>query len=622
LKERALQIGFSEEDLNFLKAYACGVYTNFGNYWGFGSNKLVPQLTKEKFDDLVRRIGTPRMKIIWTRIGNLVYDRNPPLNNLEFPDRGGVSSYYSYNVTSSDAELVKRFLISINQVDLHWNSRLWKVDDVLDVKIASNKGQWIPILGDYEFEGQKIRISNGDFHIFTQRIISHLSNALPYSANEHQERMIVDYIKHFSTGDIKDHKNSQRHWIKDKGPVVETNIGFIENYVDPMNIRSDFEGFVSIVDKIVSAKYSTLVSKAADIIPKLPWGKTFEKDQFTKPDFTSLTVLAFPGSLLPIGINIPNYDDIRQDEGFKNVNLGNAYPKINLKTLQFVSQEDAQMIEDLFHTAGELAVALHELLGHGSGKLLSRNASGQFNFDTEAINPATGEKIDCWYEGDETWSSKFGSISNPYEECRAETVAVYLSCFNESYEAFGITEDIERSRNMIWLNMALGGLKGLVLYNSEAGKWGQAHSWARYVIFRVMQEVEGLVQIEFTEDNQFILRMDYSKIPAEGFNAISRFLTKLSCFKSTGDIKRGTELFNHYSQMDDTILRVRQIVISNMKPRKANVQCHLAFTGSSPELINFEESMDGIIRSFQERFPTFDEEMFSLWEEEFSFNRH
>src|SRR5208282_2450640 len=76
-----------------------------------------------------------------------------------------------------------------------------------------------------------------------------LKQAKEYAANENQEKMLDAYINSFQNGSISLHRESQKWWIKDISPAVETNIGFIEQYRDPHGVRAEWEGLVAIVNK-------------------------------------------------------------------------------------------------------------------------------------------------------------------------------------------------------------------------------------------------------------------------------------------------------------------------------------------------------------------------------------
>ena len=110
-------------------------------------------------------------------------------------------------------------------------------------------------------------------------------------------------------------------------------MGWVESYIDPENIRASFSGWVAIVDKEKSEKFQNLVKNSEHIIPLLPWPKEMEKENFLAPDFTTLEIICFATNSCPLGINIPNYDDIRETEGFKNVFLGNSMPSYTMSSV-------------------------------------------------------------------------------------------------------------------------------------------------------------------------------------------------------------------------------------------------------------------------------------------------
>jgi dipeptidyl-peptidase III len=349
------------------------------------------------------------------------------------------------------------------------------------------------------------------------------------------------------------------------------------------------------------------------LIKKLPWSSDFEKDTFTKPDFTNLDIVAFACSGTPIGINIPNYDDIRQTEGFKNVNLGNVYPRPSAANIKFVRDSDKELMVKYGNDSLTLLVAIHELLGHGTGKLFTKNAeTGELNYDPNIKNPFNGEAITTAYLSTETWSQKFGKLHSGYEECRADSVALHLAHFDEPFEIFfpDRKEDWDNIYYMVWFEMLYQALKGLQFYDPVKNIWGQAHIWASWAIFEAIRQADpDLIKITFdkTEEGNdtFWLDVDRARLRTVGFKALSDFLHKLHVYKSIGDYDAAEKFFDSYSQVNEELMRVREIVLANKVPRRIELQPNIVLDSEgNPQYKGYSEDFQGVIQSFCERFTT------------------
>ncbi len=598
----------SNEHFQYFLEYASQALFNVGNYRSFGDTKFIPRLPEAEFAKIIAASGSNEAQALFAQLGQQIYALLPEQQLLlGYPADGHVSGYYSRNVDKEDIEFVQKFIEQTGLSAL--NTRLFKASQQgssePDFTVAIASADMTKESQIHEFEGRKIQVQYGDFKEQMTKIADNMQKAIPFAANDNQKNMLEAYVKSFRSGSIEEHKESQMHWIKDVKPVVESNIGFIETYRDPAGVRAEWEGFVAVVNKEMTIKFETMVNNAHKFIELLPWPKDFEKDVFRPPDFTSLEVMSFAttGSP-PAGINIPNYDDVRQNFGFKNVSLGNVLnAKAAGEKVTFIHPEDLALFEKYRGEAFELQVGLHELLGHGSGKLLGEETPGKFNFDVSnpPISPINQQPIKTWYKPGETWGSVFKSIAASYEECRAECVAMYLCLDKHVLSIFG--HEGQEGDDIIYasyLTMARAGLTALEFYEPKSLKWGQAHMQARYAILRVFIQC-GLVKLQVSENN-IVIHMDRSKIATVGVKAIGDFLMRLNVYKATADAQEGTRFYVDATTVSQEHVEIRDIVLEQKQPRKMFVQAN-TFIDEAGQVVlkEYEPTLAGVIQSYVER---------------------
>jgi len=271
LREAATGRGVSAEHFELFIAYTAMVFENAGVYRSFGDSRIIPALPADVFETIVKASpayatdsSRALLDELWGAVGAAIFASSPRLLQLGMaPD--AVTSYYSGDFTKEDAALIARFVKSKGMLQ-PYNTRVFKVAapasasgpgrkhyvmrlaSAIKVQEASGAGAGRStltgrcyddvdghlMLGAHAFEDATIEIARGDMAPLMARVCGHLGEAQAHAASPLQVRMLSHYIDSFRTGSQEAHVDGSRLWTKDVGPTVESYIGFIESYRDPM----------------------------------------------------------------------------------------------------------------------------------------------------------------------------------------------------------------------------------------------------------------------------------------------------------------------------------------------------------------------------------------------------
>lgn len=220
--------GVSADEFEGVLEYAAQFLSNLANYKSFGDVKFIPRVPAEIFCKVVA--ASPRHAEavpVYEKYEEEIYAITPAARTLlGYLDEGHVTNYYSGDITQDDIKAVQKWNESRGEDPL--NTRIFKgKDGVLELRVASGDETKKP--EEFKIEdGRTVRVVYGDYKEELKAIADEVEKAVPYAANKHQKSMLEHYVKHFKSGSIDEHKESQREWIQDVGPVVESNFGFVE----------------------------------------------------------------------------------------------------------------------------------------------------------------------------------------------------------------------------------------------------------------------------------------------------------------------------------------------------------------------------------------------------------
>jgi len=358
-----------------------------------------------------------------------------------------------------------------------------------------------------------------------EKVVEWLQKAVTVAENDPQAEALKLLIEYYQTGDLKKWDEYNVAWVQAIEGDIDYINGFVEVYNDPLGYRGSYETIVEIKDFEASERMKVLMENAQWFEDNSPLIEEHKKENVVGVTYKVVSVAGEAGDAspsTPIGVNLPNANWIRAEYGSKSVSLGNiidAYDKASGDSYiaEFAYSEEEMNRSKLYSfQADKLHTALHEVIGHASGKL----------------NPGVG-----------TPKETLKSYASTLEEGRADLVALYY-LHDPKVVSLGLLPDLEAGK-AAYDDYIRNGLM-LQLRRIEKGQdIEEAHMRNRQMVAKWAYErgkEDNVIEKKEKDGKTYFVVNDYEKL-RELFGQLLREVQRI---KSEGDYEAGKALVEDY----------------------------------------------------------------------------
>lgn len=372
------------------------------------------------------------------------------------------------------------------------------------------------------------KVPPGLYAVYLKKANDYLDKARAV-ADPAQAQVIAGLIRFYQTGDPKDWLQFGSDWVRNDAPVDFAN-GFIEVYRDARGAKGSSQSFVTVTDKPVTDVMTKLAQNAALFERAAPWDPKYKKQSFQPPVVKAVEVLIETGDfhVTTIGDNLPNENEIHERYGTKNfLFLGSSHALSGASSKMLdefaASPEEARRAHQYGEDAEDLLTAMHEVIGHGSGKLSDRLSGGA--------------------------QAPLKEYFSTLEEARADLMALW-NVWDPKLKELGLVEDQESVARTMYDSAARVSLTQLrrILRGSTIE---EDHARDRALIANFIKDRTGAIEQIQRGGKTYVHVKDYQRM-REG---VGMLLSELMRIKAEGDYDAIRALVDKYGVRFDPALR-------------------------------------------------------------------